>query len=201
MKIKICGLKREEDILYANEVLPDYVGFVFAGTKRRVSFEQAAHLRELLDKRIQAVGVFVDEAPANVQKLLKQGIIDMAQLHGNETEEEIRKLRESSKKPVIKAVKVTRCEDVKRWLSSKADYLLFDSGQGTGKTFDWKLLEDAEHSGRPYFLAGGLNLDNMEEALRVIHPYCMDVSSGAETDGYKDLEKMRRLTRLCRKWQ
>lgn len=123
------------------------------------------------------------------------------QLHGNEMEEEIRELRASSKKPVIKAVKVTRCEDVKRWLSSKADYLLFDSGQGTGKTFDWKLLEDAEHSGRPYFLAGGLNLDNMEDALRVLHPYCMDVSSGAETDGYKDLEKMRMLTRLCRKWQ
>ena len=201
MKIKICGLKREEDIFYANEVLPDYVGFVFAGNKRRVSFEQAAHLRELLDKRIQTVGVFVDEEPANVQRLLQQGIIDMAQLHGNETEEAIRALQESSGKPVLKAVKVTSREDVKRWLPSQADYLLFDSGQGTGKTFDWKLLEDAEHSGRPYFLAGGLNLENMEEALKALHPYCMDVSSGAETDGYKDLEKMRRLTELCRRWQ
>lgn len=191
MKIKICGLFREEDIRYANCVRPDYVGFVFFQKSRRnVSFEQAAYLKNLLDPGIKAVGVFVDEPEENVICCLNEGILDLAQLHGQESEETVRKIRLASGKPVIKSVRVTCRRDAEAWLGSEADYLLFDNGKGTGKCFDWEELGEI---GRDFFLAGGITTDNVRDAMERFSPYCIDVSSGAETDGVKDFEKMKAL--------
>ncbi len=194
-KIKLCGLFRACDIDYANEAQPDYVGFVFARSPRQVTREQAADYRRRLDPRIPAVGVFVNAQAEQVTALLADGIIQMAQLHGNETEEEIRAIRKASGRPVIKAVKVRERGDIVRWLSSQADYLLFDSGAGSGEVFDWSLLTQI---GREYFLAGGLKPENIPEAVRRLHPYAVDVSSGVETDGAKDREKMLRAVAAVR---
>lgn len=195
MKIKICGLFRMEDIDYANKVNPDYIGFVFAKSRRQISMEMAAEMKKTLKPEIKAVGVFVD-APVNlVTEFLSKRIIDIAQLHGNETEDDIRHIKSVTSMPVIKAIKVRERNDVNMWLDSSADYLLFDNGQGTGKTFDWSLLEGVE---RDYFLAGGLNEDNMQEACRNLCPYCLDVSSGAETDGVKDISKMSNIVSIAR---
>ncbi|MDE5892436.1 MAG: phosphoribosylanthranilate isomerase, partial [Acetatifactor sp.] len=163
MKIKICGLSRLEDIACVNRLQPDYIGFVFwPRSKRFVSRQQAAQLKALLSPAIRAVGVFVDAPLEEVEGLLTDGIIDMAQLHGEETEEDIRYLQAVTGRPVIKAVKVHSRQDVEAWLDSEADYLLFDSGMGSGQTFDWSLLEGVN---RPYFLAGGLGLDNLEQVI------------------------------------
>lgn len=195
-KIKICGLFRPEDIEYANQIKPDYIGFVFWDKSRRhVSRKQAELLKGRLNPGIRAVGVFVDAPCGEITGLLEDGIIDAAQLHGSETEEDIQYIQAVTAKPVIKAVKVrSRC-DVEAWLDSAADYLLFDSGMGSGVTFDWGLLEGVE---REYFLAGGLNADNLQTALAHSAPYGVDVSSGVETDGVKDFAKMQAVTGLVR---
>lgn len=187
MKIKICGLSRQEDIRYANRLRPDYIGFVFAKSPRQVSYDRAASLKRLLDPGITATGVFVDAPLMQIIGCLEAGIIDMAQLHGRETEEDIRHIKEATGRPVIKAVKVRTGDDVRAWIDSSADYLLFDNGQGTGKAFDWRCLEGIE---RKFFLAGGIGPENMEEACRMVKPMCVDVSSKAETNGVKDEHKM-----------
>lgn len=190
VKIKICGLFREEDIEYANQVMPDYIGFVFWEPSRRyVSHEQAAALRRLLKPEIQAVGVFVDAPPEEIISLLEEGVIDMAQLHGEETEEDIQYLQAVTGKPVMKAVKVKDRCDVEAWLDSSADYLLFDSGMGSGVTFDWELLADIPGK---FFLAGGLRPENLRQAAEAVRPYAVDLSSGVETDGVKDRSKMQK---------
>lgn len=196
-RIKLCGLTRPCDIAAANELMPEYIGFVFFPKSRRyVSPEQARALREQLSPGIKAVGVFVNEAPENIAALLHQGIIDMAQLHGKETEEDIRQLRALTDAPIIQAFRVDNEQDVTRAEQSSADYLLLDSGSGgTGTTFDWKLIQNIR---RPYFLAGGLNPDNVGKAVEALHPYAVDVSSGIETDGYKDVTKMRAFVRTVR---
>lgn len=195
-KIKICGLFREEDIAYANQVKPDYVGFVFWEPSRRyVSRDRAEALHRLLEPGIQAVGVFVNAPLEEIVSLLQDGVIDIAQLHGDETEEDIQYLQAVTGKAVMKAVKVRNRYDVEAWLDSSADYLLFDSGMGSGVTFDWSLLSDID---REFFLAGGVNSDNMDSALEVVRPYALDVSSGVETDGVKDLEKMRQVVTAVR---
>ena len=195
-KIKICGLFRPEDIGYANQVKPDYIGFVFWERSRRyVSRERAAALKEKLNPEIQAVGVFVDAPCEEITALLRDGIIDAAQLHGGETEADIRRIQEASGKTVIKAVQVRDRRDVEAWLNSSAEYLLFDSGQGSGATFDWRLLDSVR---RKYFLAGGLDVENLKRVLDEMASYGIDVSSGVETEGKKDLEKMRAVTELVR---
>ncbi|MCM1044194.1 MAG: phosphoribosylanthranilate isomerase [Candidatus Gastranaerophilales bacterium] len=193
-KIKICGLCRREDVDYANLVFPDYIGMVFARSRRQVSAAQAAVYRAALDSRIQAVGVFVNAPVSQVVELLAEGVIDIAQLHGDESEGYLAEVRRTGK-PVIKAVKVRSREDVEGSLKSRADYLLFDSGAGSGELFDWNLLQGID---RPYFLAGGLKPENIPEAVRRLHPFCIDLSSGVETDGKKDLEKMRRAVEAVR---
>lgn len=197
VKIKICGLFRPEDIAYANQVRPNYIGFVFwEKSRRRVNREQAALLKKNLDPKILAVGVFVDAPCREVTELLQEGVIDMAQLHGNETEEDIQYIKAVTAKPVIKAVKVRARCDVEAWLDSSADYLLFDSGMGSGVPFDWGLLEGVD---RDYFLAGGLNAENLGEALETASPCCVDLSSGVETEGLKDLVKMQAVTDIVRR--
>ncbi len=194
-KIKICGLFRPEDIEYANRIGPDYVGFILSpGFRRSITREQAAEFRRKLSAQIPAAGVFVNAPCEEILAFLEENIIQTVQLHGNETEEEIRMLQAAGK-PVIKAVKVQCRRDVEERLDSSADYLLFDSGTGTGRVFDWKLLAGIH---RPYFLAGGLHIGNLAEALKTLHPYGVDLSSGVETEGRKDEEKMRRAVELVR---
>ena len=195
-KIKLCGLSRPEDIECANSLKPDFIGFVFyKKSKRFVDREKAKELKKLLDKDIKAVGVFVDEDIDFVASLLRDEIIDIAQLHGNEDEKYIRKLQTLSGKPVIKAVRVTSDEDIKTANDSPADFVLLDSGMGGGKVFDWNLLKEVK---RDYFLAGGLTLENAEEAVQTLKPFAVDVSSGIETDGHKDPEKMKQFVAAVR---
>lgn len=187
-KIKLCGLSRTQDIEAANCLKPDYIGFVFAAkSKRRVSYLKAAELKSKLNSDIKAVGVFLDDDLDTVGALMNLGIVDMVQLHGSEDEEYIAKLRNITDKPIIKAFIINNADDVRRAEESTADYILLDGGKGSGKVFDWSLLSGIKRS---YFLAGGLNADNAENAVKKLHPYSVDVSTGIETDGVKDTEKM-----------
>lgn len=192
-KIKICGLKRREDISYVNLCKPDYAGFVFAGTKRRITEEQARELCALLSPEIVRVGVFVNEEVDVVARLMQEHIIDMAQLHGTEDETYLSTLKEKTNGgKIIKAIRVASPEsivDCERW---DADYLLFDKFSkkeygGTGETFDWSILGKIP---KPFFLAGGINMENVETAIKTLHPYAVDVSSAVETNGCKDREKI-----------
>ena len=188
-RIKLCGLKRPRDIEWADELMPDYIGFVFARKSRRyVSPEIAKALRAELDPAIQAVGVFVNEAPEVVAALLNDGIIDIAQLHGGEDETYIKALRKLTDKPLIQAFRVDAQADLDRARASAADRILLDSGAGgTGTAFDWALLRNFD---RPFFLAGGLAPANVAQAIKAVHPFAVDVSSGIETNGVKDFMKM-----------
>ena len=200
-KLKICGLRREIDITYANQIKPDYIGFVFADSKRKVSEQEAVVLKSKLSKDILAVGVFVNENPKKIVDLLMNRTIDIAQLHGSENEEEIRFIKEATGKKVIKAIKVRTPEDIIKWQDSCADYLLLDNGEGTGESFNWNILSKLNKTlqMKPFFLAGGLRVENIKEALRAVRPFVpfgIDVSSGVETNGCKDFEKMSQLIKL-----
>lgn len=199
-KIKLCGMMRHEDIVYANEAMPDYVGFVFANTRRRITRQQAKEFKWALHKDIKAVGVFVDADVQYVGELLRNGIIDIAQLHGQENQDYIERLKDMSDKPVIKAVKVTNSSDIENAARLPVEYLLLDTYKkgvlgGTGERFDWDIIEAVRDrgvgsiGGKPFFLAGGLTLDNICEAQKV-GAYGLDISSGIEKDGCKDREKM-----------
>lgn len=198
MKIKLCGLTRPCDIEAVNELQPDYIGFVFAKKSRRyVSPEKAEELKAMLAPGIQAVGVFVNEEPEQIVSLLEAGTIDVAQLHGQEGEREIRRLRELTDHPLIQAFRIDTEQDVERANASTADYVLLDSGAGgTGTVFDWDLLQAIR---RPYFLAGGLDTENLGTVKTKLNPYGVDVSSGIETGGYKDKEKMTAFVAAARK--
>lgn len=195
-KIKLCGLTRPDDILAVNELRPDYVGFVFyPKSKRFVTRERAAELKQLLDPAIRAVGVFVDESPEAVAALLEEGIIDVAQLHGHEDEAYRTALRQLTDKPVIQAFRVSRPEDCLAEEECSAEYVLLDSGMGSGEAFDWSAVEGVN---RPYFLAGGLHAGNVAAAIRALHPFAVDVSSGIETGGAKDYHKMKAFVNAVR---
>jgi phosphoribosylanthranilate isomerase len=207
VKIKICGLFREQDIDYVNDARPDYAGFVFAESKRQVSHVFAARLRRRLSGEIISVGVFVNAPVKDIVTLYRENIIAVAQLHGTEDGEYIARLKEESAadggKPVevIKTIKSAELEKDAS-ITSRADYYLIDSGAGSGKTFNWELLDSAKInaliSTKPWFLAGGIDPGNIEQAM-AFNPFALDVSSGAETDGVKDREKIERLTALARK--
>ena len=195
-RIKMCGIRRPEDITAVNEIRPDYVGFVFfPGSRRYIAPEAAASLRALLAPGIQAVGVFVDESPDTVARLLREGVIDLAQLHGHEDELYLSRLRQLTDRPLIQAFRIRTEADVEAARASSAAHILLDAGAGDGRTFDWRLLS---HVTRPYFLAGGLSPDNVAEAVRQLHPWAVDVSSGIETDGCKDPAKMRAFAEALR---
>ncbi len=196
-KIKLCGLTRPCDIEYVNELLPEYIGFVFAPKSRRyISPEKAEVLREHLDDRITPVGVFVDEKIEVIADLIKRKIIDIVQLHGNESEKYITGLRRVIDCPVIKAFRIESEADIVSANNSSADYVLLDSGGGTGKVFDHSLLKDIA---RPYFLAGGLTPENVETAVKQLKSFAVDVSSSLETDGFKDKIKMTAFVNAVRK--
>ncbi len=192
-EIKICGLSRLVDINFVNEALPDYIGFVFAKSKRQVDELQAEKLKDRLRPEIQAVGVFVNEDPDKVIRLCKKNIIDIVQLHGDEDEEYLYKLREKLNNPIIKAVRVKEYQDIMKAMKLDCDYLLLDAYKegkygGSGDAFDWSLIGDIK---KPYFLAGGINTENVVKAIEQIRPYGIDISSGVETDGLKDSSKIK----------
>lgn len=206
-KIKICGLRRQEDVDYVNQWQPDYIGFILAdGFRRQILPEQAAELADHLDSQIQRVGVFVNQPVEFVSGLLDRGIIQLAQLHGDENEEYIQSLREICEKRgcpscIIQAVRVRKPEDILGAQESSADFLLLDAWSeksvgGNGETFDWSLIQGLN---RPFFLAGGLGADNVAEAIRCVHPYGVDASSSLETEGYKDPDKIREFMEAARK--
>lgn len=196
-KIKLCGLSRPCDIEAANRLKPEYIGFVFLPkSKRYVDYEKARELKSLLSPEIKAVGVFVDESPQRAAELLNNGTIDIVQLHGGEDEDYIGLLRNLTDKPIIKAFRIQSEDDILRAEESSADYILLDSGMGTGTVFNWDLIQNIK---RPYFLAGGLDCDNVGEAVGRLHPYAVDVSSGIETNGLKDKEKMAAFVAKVRK--
>lgn len=196
-KLKLCGLVRICDIEAVNRLNPEYIGFVFAKKSRRyVDPAQARELRARLDKGISPVGVFVNESPEAIADLVRSGIIDVVQLHGSEDEDFLRKLRELVSCPIIKAFSVKTPQDVRIACESSADLILLDSGGGgTGTVFDWDLLEPIRRS---WFLAGGLSPENAADAIRRLAPYGVDVSSGIETDGVKDIQKMNDFVRAVR---
>lgn len=213
-KIKLCGMMKPCDIEYANRVKPDFVGFIFANTRRKISAAQAKQFREALDAEIPAVGVFVNEDISVITSLVQNGCIDLIQLHGEEDADYIRRLREVCDVPVIKAVKVQMVEQIWQAAALPVDYLLLDTYRkgvlgGTGEAFDWELLREAkivagdtaegELFGKPYFLAGGLHAGNLREAA-ALGSYGLDVSSGIETDGSKDFTKMVEVMELVRKF-
>mgnify|MGYP000785864045 FL=1 len=213
-KIKLCGMMKPCDIEYANRVKPDLVGFIFANTRRKISPAQAKQFRKALDTEIPAVGVFVNEDISVITSLVQDGCIDMIQLHGEEDADYIRRLREICDVPVIKAVKVQTVEQIRQAAALPVDYLLLDTYRkgvlgGTGEAFDWGLLREAKAAagdtvegelfGKPYFLAGGLHVGNLREAA-ALGSYGLDVSSGIETDGSKDFDKMVEVMELVRKF-
>jgi len=199
--IKICGLTRLEDIAAVNEYRPDLIGFVFAASPRQVNQEQAMVLKAALDPNITAVGVFVNENPDRILDILRRGIIDMVQLHGNESAKYLALLKSHADCPVIKAVRVETAEQVLEAEQLPGDFLLLDSyhpGQlgGTGQTFDHTLIPVLS---KHYFLAGGINPENIASILANTHPYGIDVSSGVETNRLKDPDKIRQVITAVRK--
>ena len=198
-KIKICGLKCPEDIAYVNEAKPDYCGFIieFPKSSRNVTGDQVRILIAELDKNIIPVGVFVNAAPERVEELLLDGTIRIAQLHGQEDDDYIRRIQKNTGSQVIKAFSVKAAQDIELALKSPADYILLDQGGGgTGQTFDWSLIPEIK---RPFFLAGGLGADNLEQAVDTIRPYAVDLSSSVETGGVKDRSKILEAVSLVHK--
>lgn len=196
-RIKLCGLSRPCEIEAANELKPEYIGFVFAPkSKRYVTPEKAGELKQMLDSGIKAVGVFVNEQPEAVASLLNSGIIDLAQLHGDEDRRYIERLKTLTPKPLIQAFRIKTEEDIADAEGSAAEYILLDSGAGTGETFDWKLAQTIQ---RQYFLAGGLEPGNVGKAVRTLSPFAVDVSSGIEVNGYKNRTKMAAFAATVRK--
>lgn len=197
-KIKICGLKRREDIQAVNEARPDFCGFVIEVPKssRCISREQVRELTKGLVPGVLPVGVFVNAPVELPARLLNEGTLAIAQLHGKEDETYIRNLRKLTDKPLIQAFSVRSPEDIEGACASTADYILLDQGSGgTGKSFDWSLIRGIE---RPFFLAGGLNADNLARAVRELHPWAVDLSSSLEVDGKKDAGRIREAVEIVR---
>lgn len=197
-KVKICGLRRKEDIEAIVRCRPDACGFILSRPYRRyVEKEQLRQMKAMIPADITVFGVFVDEPLSAVSEYIEEGLIDAVQLHGEEDDSYILALKaKSPSATVMKAFTVQSEEDLEKASASSADLILLDSGKGTGKTFRWQLLSNFK---RPYVLAGGLNPDNVEEALETLHPYGADTSSGVETDGVKDSEKIRLFVERAKK--
>ena len=234
-KVKMCGISKVETIPAIVDAKPDYMGLVFAPSKRQVTVEQAKTLVDELHKqyektygeitvpmntdiaqdsqdnqefvqensnfeKIKTVGVFVNETIENLLKIAEEVKLDVIQLHGDEDESFIQTLKEQSNVEVWKAVQVRSAADAEKWIDSSADMLLFDAYHkdergGTGEVFDWSSLDEFE---RPFMLAGGMDSTNVARAIRTVRPYGIDISSGIETDGVKDDEKIKAFTNIVR---
>ncbi len=199
-KIKICGLRTLDNIRAVNEAEPDYVGFVFAESRRKISDITAGDLRRELAPGIIPVGVFVNEDIERIAGLCRNRIIDMIQLHGDEDENYISRLRRLVPNPVIRAVRVRSTEEILQYEAMGSNYLLLDAYRekeygGSGVRFDWSLIPGLK---KPFFLAGGINAENAAEAVDRYHPYGIDVSSGVEIGGSIDPGKVRELVHIIR---
>lgn len=196
-KIKICGLFRDCDIDYINEAMPDYAGFIlhFPKSHRNVDPVQARKLRERLRPEIKAVGVFVDQPEQTVLEAVRTARLDVIQLHGHEDSAYIQSIKEKTGKPVWKAFKVRTALDLDEARVSAADEVLLDNGYGTGESFDWAI---AGEFGRRYVLAGGLTPENIQDAVRLLQPAALDLSSGVETNRVKDRKKILAAVRAAR---
>lgn len=206
MKIKLCGMRRSEDIVYTNEARPDYIGFVFAKSKRQVSSDFAAELKTMLDTGIQTVGVFVNESVDAIAHISKHVGLHAVQLHGDEDPAFLARLKLSIPHVQIwKAVRVLDEQSIIQASKYAADCLLLDAYStsaygGTGEAADWPLIVRLKASlKQPFFLAGGLNPSNIEQAARCVDPYGLDISSGIETGGTKDREKIRAVMQIVRR--
>lgn len=201
-KIKICGLRRSEDIAAVNRYRPDYAGFVFAPGRRQVTSTWAATLIQELSPEICPVGVFVNAPEEMVCDLVETGTIRAIQFHGQETEEEITRMKHRFPDvPVIRAVSMKQGHELSRWDASDADYLLLDAGNGgSGHTFDHSLITQAGAIQKPWFLAGGMQPDNVQEAIASFSPFGIDCSSGVETDGFKDPVKIQKMIENVRRF-
>ena len=195
-ELKICGLKRLEDIIAVNRHGADYAGFVFfEKSKRYVDPYKANELISLLRADIKPVGVFMDEPLDNVVRIARITGVELVQLHGHESEEYVEYIKRTLDRPVIKAYKASEDGALEKAANSNADYVMIDSGAGSGKTFDWSILKDFK---RDYFLAGGLDPESVGEAIRMLEPFAVDVSSGVETDGIKDEKKIAEFIKAVR---
>ena len=208
-KVKMCGISKVETIPAVVEAKPDYMGLVFAPSKRQVTVEQAKILIEELHKQcinhydikvVKTVGVFVNETLDNLVRIADTANLDAVQLHGDEDEAFIQSLKERTNVEVWKAVQIRSAADAEAWIDSRADMLLFDAYHkdergGTGEVFDWSCLDEFE---RPFMLAGGIDSTNVARAIRTVRPYGIDISSGIETDGVKDDEKIKAFTNIVR---
>lgn len=203
MKVKMCGMRRMEDIAYANEVRPDAIGYIFfKKSKRYVTGEQAGKLDQNLDQTIQSVGVFVNETIENIIKIAKEVPLDVIQLHGDEDLDYIKDLKAKTQLPIWKAVRVKDTKDIKKAEQLPVEYVLLDTFTeekdmygGTGKVMNYDLIP-REGISKPFFIAGGLHSKNIKEITEKVHPYGIDISSGIETDGYKDLIKMKEIMEI-----
>ena len=183
-KVKICGLSTAEAVETAVLAGADYIGFVFAKSKRQVSLEQAHELARLVTGKTKIVGVFVSPSLEELEQAIAQVPLDIVQIHGTFDEALIQKISV----PVIRAIQLSA---QKAQVSSQADYLLFDAPvAGSGQTFDWNLLKNQKIQ-QDFFIAGGLTVDNVRQARETFRPYALDVSTGVETDGRKDIEKIK----------
>lgn len=196
-KIKICGIQYKEEVEFLNFLKPDYIGFVFATSKRQIDYHKAKVLKAYLHPNIEIVGVFVNHDIDEIIQLAEEGIIDVVQLQGNEDEGYIEKLKRYIRLPLIKAIQVGEKIELP---DVDVDYYLLDkkserSQGGTGESFDWGLLGNMAKS---YFLAGGIGADNIDEALSY-SPYCIDISSKVEVDGKKDMHKVKEVIEKVRK--
>ena len=220
VKLKICGMKRLEDIEIVNKYKPDYIGFVFAESPRKVSYEQAKELSNSLSEDIVPVGVFVNEHMKLIVDLFKEGIIKIAQLHGDEDETYIRNLKAKSLEQtgseiaIINAIEINNLfhgddldedqvnEKLLEWRDSVSDYFILDSGKGSGKTFNWNLVDkNSEFFKNSIFLAGGLNSENLTSAIEEFNPFAVDLSSSVETDGFKDEEKIKEIMEIVENYK
>lgn len=198
-KVKLCGMSRVDDIAAVNLLKPDYIGFInlFPKSHRNIDFQTALMLKSMLDPSIPSVGVFVNREIKELTPYTLSNVIDAIQLHGQEDETYIRNLRTVTPSyiPIVKAFRIRSEDDLRAAEQSPADYVLLDNGRGTGETFDWSLIRNFS---RPYFLAGGLGPDNLEEAISRFHPYAVDLSSGIETNQVKDPAKMEQCMKIVR---
>lgn len=200
VKIKICGLKNPNDIGYVNQFKPDFIGFVFATSPRKVDFDTASQLSFMLNQDIIPVGVFVNESIEKITQLVHHKVIQMVQLHGDEDIVYINELKKHIHVPLIKAVRVRTTQDILVAQKLPVDYLLLDTfvkgmAGGSGQVFNHDLIPSLE---KPFFLAGGLNPDNVPSVLTKIQPFAVDVSGGVETNGIKDKDKIEKMIQAVR---
>lgn len=204
-KIKICGMMHKEDIEAVNELRPDFVGFIMSTEqkfRRQISTAKAEKFRSLLKPSIKAVGVFVDEPIEFIEEICENDIIDLIQLHGNEDDDYILKLSRRVKTPIIKAVHVRTTEQILEAQKLHCQYLLLDTAYtdkvgGGGKSFNWDIIP--EKLQKPFFLAGGINADNIADAVKTVNPYSIDLSSSVEIDGKKDRSKIKEVIEKVRR--